>query len=163
MALSVSVSRLIAAPPDRVFPLASDFARMPERIPDIKRVEMLTDGPVGVGTKFKETRVMFGKEATETMEVTEFDPPHMYQLRAESCGARYDSVVRFDRDAGGTLATIDLTVTPLSFAAKLMQPLGWMMKGMMTRCFAKDLDGLAKAAETLTSTSSAAARPSRGG
>jgi len=147
MAMSVSVSRLIDAPPDRVFQLASDFARVPEHIPEIKRVEMLTDGPVGIGTRFKETRVMFGKEATETMEVTEFTPPRLYALRAESCGARYESTLRFEPDSGGTLTTLDLTVTPVSFFARLMQPLGWMMKGMMVKCFAKDLEGLAKAAE----------------
>lgn len=147
MAMSISVSRHIDAQPDCVFQLASDFARLPERIPEITRVEVQTPGSVGVGTKFRETRVMFGKEATETMEVTGFNPPHEYQLRAGSCGARYDSIVRFDPDGAGTLATITLTITPQSLFAKLMQPLGWMMNGMLKKCFAKDLDGLAKSAE----------------
>ncbi len=64
----------VAAPPEKVFAMMSDFANAPQRISGISKVEMLTDGAVGVGTKFKETRVMLGKEATETMEVTTFDP-----------------------------------------------------------------------------------------
>ena len=53
-------------PLDDAFAFVSDFANAPKRIKSILRVNVLTPGPVGVGTRFTETRVMFGREATET-------------------------------------------------------------------------------------------------
>src|SRR2546423_4330783 len=112
----------VDAPPEKVFALMSDFPKAPGRISSIKRIEMLTNGPVGLGTKFKETRVMFGKEATETMEVTAFDPPHSYSLVANSCGAIYDSRLTFESEGNGTNVTFTFHVKPVSFFAKLMSP-----------------------------------------
>ncbi len=147
MPMSMTVEKQINAAPDRVFALASDFATMSERVPGIKRVEMLTDGPVGVGTKFKETRVMFGKEATETMEVTAFDPPRSYSLSANSCGCLYDSRLEVAANAGGANVTLSFVATPVSFFAKLMSPLGKLMSGTMRKCFDGDLEAIRKAAE----------------
>ena len=147
MPMKMTVEKQIDARPERVFALASNFATMSERIPGIKRVEMLTDGPVGVGTKFKETRVMFGKEATETMEVTAFDPPRSYNLGANSCGCLYDSCFAVTPNAGGTKVTLSFVATPVSFFAKLMSPLGKLMAGTMRKCFDGDLEAIKKAAE----------------
>ena len=149
MATSITAEKQISAPPERVFELASNFATMSERIPGIKRVEMLTNGPVGVGTKFKETRVMFGKEATETMEVTAFDPPRSYSIGCNSCGCVYDSKLDFIPSAGGTMMTMTMSVTAVSFFAKLMSPLSKLMMGMMRKCFEGDLEAIRKAAEAL--------------
>jgi len=62
--MQFTLDKHIAAPPMRVFAAASDFRNAPQRIHGIKKVEMLSTGPVGVGTRFKETRVLFKKEAT---------------------------------------------------------------------------------------------------
>ena len=147
MPTMIAAEKQINALPERVFALASDFATMSERIPAIKRVEMLTDGPVRVGTRFKETRVMFGKEATETMEVTAFDPPRSYNLGANSCGCLYDSRFEVMPNAGGTMVTLSFTATPVSFFAKLMSPLGKLMAGTMRKLFDGDLEAIRKVAE----------------
>jgi hypothetical protein len=143
----ITCEKQINAPPDRVFQLASSFATMPEHIPTIKRVEMLTNGPVGVGTKFNETRIMFGKEATETMEVTAFDPPRSYSIGCNSCGCIYDS--RFDviPNAGGSKVTLTFNATAVSFFAKLMKPLTKLFAGIMRKCFDSELEAIKKAAE----------------
>ena len=70
----------IAAPPDVVFATMADIARWPEFIGGIERVELLTDGPVRVGTRFRETRTMFGRSASEEMTVAELAPPHRFVL-----------------------------------------------------------------------------------
>jgi uncharacterized membrane protein len=137
----------VHAPIEHVFALMSDFANAPQRAKAIKKIEMLTDGPVGLGTKFKETRVMFGKEATETMEVTAFDPPRGYNLSAFSCGTQYESTFQFDREGNGTNVKMIFQYTPKSFFAKLFSPLFKMMSGMMRKCVSQDLEDLAKAAE----------------
>lgn len=137
----------INAPVEKVFALISDIRSAPQRVTAIKKVEVLTDGPIGVGTRFKETRVMFGKEATETMEFTAFDPPRSYTVTAYSCGNHYESTFRCAPEGQGTKVTMTFVCTPKTFFAKLFSPLGKLMSGMIRKCVMKDLEDLAKAAE----------------
>jgi hypothetical protein len=45
-----------------VFGFLTDGANAPRVVPSVVRVEKLTDGPVGAGTRYRETRLMNGKE-----------------------------------------------------------------------------------------------------
>lgn len=144
---SFSHSLHVNAPPEAVFAAFSDFENCPKHISGIQRVEMLTPGPVRVGTKFKETRMMFKREATETMEVTAFDPPHRYALGCNSCGCIFESVIRFEPEAGGTRVDVDFNTRSMTLMAKLMSPLGWLMMGSMKKCIAKDFDEMKTSAE----------------
>ena len=83
MNFSISVN----APCEQVFDVFADFKNAPARVDGIEKVEMVTGDDVGVGTKFRETRVMFGRESTEEMEVTEFEPGKKYTVEANSCCA----------------------------------------------------------------------------
>jgi uncharacterized protein YndB with AHSA1/START domain len=138
--MTIESSVMIAAPVERVFAACSDFEHAAERVTQIESVEMLTPGPVGVGTRFKETRIMFGKRATEEMEIAEFDPPTRYLMIAESHGARYETTFRFTPEQGGTRVTFEFTATPLTFFAKLMSPLGRLMAGTLKKCVTQDLE-----------------------
>jgi carbon monoxide dehydrogenase subunit G len=145
MPLTCSVSDHINAPPAAVFAAATDFANAPSRIKGITKMELLTDGPVRVGTRFKETRVMFGKEATETMEVVDLQPGRSYTLLANSCGCEYRTTVSVAADPSGRGSTIsfDFSARPLSFGARLMSALmGWMMKGACVKAVRQDLTDL---------------------
>ncbi len=150
MAFKCVVSEQANASPDTVFAIASDFANAPQRMSGIKKMEMLTEGSVGVGTKFRETRVMFGKEASETMEVVEFQPGKSYTLQAKSCGCEYRTTVSVKPAAGGrgSEITFDFNGTPLTFGAKVMSAaMGWMMKGACVKAIKQDLGDLKKAVE----------------
>jgi len=146
------VSRLelttqVNAPPDRAFEFFTDFERAPERIPQIKRLEVLTDGPVGKGTRFRETRVMFGKEATETMEVIDFQPGKRCAIGCDTCGSRFETVFTFRPEGGGTRVDQVTTCKPVTFMAKVMSPLGMLMMGSMKKLMQQDLEGMKKAIE----------------
>jgi uncharacterized protein YndB with AHSA1/START domain len=144
----VTLTQQINAPVEAVFQLATDLDGWAGRIKGITKVERLTTGPVGVGTRFRETRKMFGREATEEMEFTAFEPNRRYVLEAQSCGCRYVSEFRFEPAGGGTRMTMDFRGVPLTFAAKVMSALmGWMMKGAVTKCVQQDIDDLKAAAE----------------
>jgi carbon monoxide dehydrogenase subunit G len=143
-----TVDRHVAAPPDVVFARASDFRRAPETIAAIVKMEMLTDGPVRVGTRFRETRVLFGRAATEEMTVTALEPPKRYTLAAESHGSRYHTELSFAPDGQGTRVTMTFAATPVTFMARVMSVLMRpMMKSMVKMC-AKDLDDLKAAIES---------------
>ena len=144
---SITIERSIEAPAERVFQAATDFAGAPERIAGILRMEVLTEGPVGPGTRFRETRKMFGKEATEEMEIVTFEPPRGYAVRAESHGCRYHTEFRFVPEGSGTRASMVFDAQPVSFMAKVMSVL---MRPMLKACakeMEKDMDDLKRSLE----------------
>lgn len=145
---TIEVSRQIAAPIEKVFGVASDFAGAPNVIKAIDKVEILTEGPVGRGTRFRETRIMFGRPASEEMEVTLFEPPRRYAVGCTSHGCRYHSEFRFEAKHGGTEVTMSFEAVPLTFFAKIM---AFIMKPMiksMAKMCAQDLDDIKTALES---------------
>lgn len=136
------------APVDKVFAACTDFANMPERIGGIERVEMLSEGPVGVGTRFRETRIMFKREATEEMQVSAFERDRSYTLACDSCGCAYEFTHSFKPDADATVVEMELNTRPISFFAKLMSPFGKLMMGSMKKCISKDMDDLRASVES---------------
>lgn len=144
----IVVTRHIAAPPGCVEALLTDIEHSADRLSGITKIEMLSEGPFGVGTRWRETRVMFGKEATEEMVVTEYVPGDHYSVAAESCGSQYRSVLRWEPHGEGTNVAMEFGATPVSLFAKLMSPLMGFMKKTLVKCIETDLDDLACAAES---------------
>lgn len=142
MPSTVSVERTIMAPPEAVYDVGTNVRAWAEVIPAIQEIEVLTDGPVKVGTRFRETRKMFGKNATEEMEFVEMERPRLYVLAAESHGSRYRTEFHLAPIDGGTTVRMVFTAVPQTAMAKvmsfLMKP---MMKKLADMC-AKDLDAL---------------------
>lgn len=148
----VSMSIRIDASQQRVFDVFTDLHSASVNITAIEKLEVLTDDPIGKGTRFAETRIMFGKPQTETLEITEWNPPQSYTVDLESYGTRYSTRFTFKPDASGgqseaTLVDVTLTATPLRFAARLMSIMLVFMKSGFRKMFAKDLADLKAAAE----------------
>jgi len=144
---SLRLTQHVHATPEVVFELASDLERVAEHVKGIERVELLTDGPIGVGTRFRETRIMFKKETSEDLEITAFDPPHSYTVECDSCGSHFRSEFRFIPDVSGTTIELLLDTRANTLLAKLMSPLGLLMMGSMRKIIQADLDDIKRAAE----------------
>ena len=134
-----TLTETVAAPVPAVFAAFTDFENAANRVTDIIRVEVLTPGPVGVGTRFKETRKMFGKETTETMTVTAFEPEKLIELSAGSCGAEFTTRFTFAPVGAGTAVGVELRTRAVSLAAKLFTPLAYLMMGTIKKCVARDV------------------------
>src|SRR5512139_1913597 len=132
-----------SAPPDRMWDLASDFANASGRIKAITKVEMLTPGPVGVGTQFREWR---GRHSVD-MEIAAWSPPRSFSLRGFAVGTEFTSEVRCVPDGAGTRLEMEIQVRPQTFGAKLLSPLMSLMSKVMVKTCAKDLADIAAAAE----------------
>ena len=136
-----SMTRRIAAPVEAVFTVATDLAHAAENIRGIERIELLTDGPMRVGTRWRATRKMMGEESTVTLEVVAFDRPHSYTIGCESCGAYFEMTFCFAPAGDGTLLTLYARTEARSLFAKLMSPIGNLMFGkVMCKCMGDDLD-----------------------
>lgn len=145
---SLTFTRHIKADPRRVFEVLSDFRTADQRVSGIKKLEVLTDGPIRKGTRFRETRVMFGREATEEMEVADFQPDRSYTVSCNSCGAVWSSTFRFVPEAGGTRLEVSMECRAVSFLAKLMKPLSGLFAGSIRKCVQQDLEDMARFLES---------------
>jgi len=147
----VTVERRVAAPAERVWAVLTDIEGSPRVISGIDKVEILSDGPFGVGTRWRETRRMLGKEATEEMWVTESEPAQRYVVEAESRGVRYVSEFRLTPQ-GGDATSVRLTfgseiATGGGLKSKLMQAMGSIGAKAAAKALAKDLEDIAASAE----------------
>jgi hypothetical protein len=141
------VATRVAAPIDFVFARAVEELRWQEMIPGVKAVEMVTLGPLQVGSRFRETREMYGRLATEEMEVTALDPPRGFTLEAHSHGTHYLAQHAFHEDGGQTRMSMEFSGKPESLFARMMTPLGWLMTNSVRKLLVADLDALKSAIE----------------
>lgn len=162
--LFIEADRLIHAPKAEVFELVARIENYSKAIATITNVEFLSDRRFGVGTKFIETRSMNGREASVTLEVTEFDEPHKVRLVSDEGGTVWDTVFRFSEDetdsrdglverndearlvasrneVGGraTKLTMRMDVRPYKLLANLMTPL---LMGMIGKAIEMDMDAV---------------------
>lgn len=145
---AITVSRSVAAPQGVLFETMADLDNADERIESVTSVDILTDGPIGVGTKWKETRIMLGKEVTETLSITEFQPPSHYVVETESHGAKYRTTLRALPDGeAASRVEVQFESSPVTLLAKLMMPLGFLFMGAVRKYLESDLADIAKAAE----------------
>jgi uncharacterized membrane protein len=132
----------INAKTETVFDVISDIENSPDRIEWYENVEMLTDGPVGVGTKWRETRVMNDRQSFEDWELTEFDRPNYFSAYCDSQGYDVNYTMSVQPEGGSSKLSINMTTKPRTIIGKLMTPLEWMMAGMMRKIVFKDLESL---------------------
>ena len=92
MATNVTVTRRIDAPADVVFRAVAHIEQFSQAVPGILRVEFLSDVKSGVGARFRETRMMMGREASTELEVTEYVENERVRIVSEAGGALWDTV-----------------------------------------------------------------------
>lgn len=146
--MKISVDTIIDRPQAEVFAAFCDLDNAPDRMSGIMGIERLEGEGFEVGTKWRETRVMFGKEATEDMWVTELAEPSSYHVEAESHGAHYDSNFTFEAVDGGTKVTMTFAGQPLTLMGRIMGAvMGIFFKGATRKAVQQDLDDMKAALE----------------
>lgn len=147
--MDVTFVEEINAPPERVVAALTDIEAWHKWMPNLVRAEKLSDGPFGKGTRWRETRRMFGKEAAEEFEVVSFDPPRGLELfvdgtKGASKRGEYRFKYRFEDVGGRTRMTVDGAITGMG---PLGDALGFFFKGVFRKAIAKDHQALRKFVE----------------
>lgn len=146
---SVNATHEIAAAPEVVWSILVDMDGWVEAIEAIEDVERLDDAvEFGVGTTWRETRTMFGKKATEVMEVTEFEEGVRYATFAESHGAKYYSEIRVDPTNEGCRLSMNFRGEAQTTLAKIADAtIGRLFMGATRKALMKDLADIGAAAD----------------
>lgn len=153
-----TIEKYMDAPPGVVFDTALDLRSLAKTIRGIEELEVLTGDPIGPGTRFRETRVLFGKRATEVMEITVFERPSRWVFEAESHGTKYVTSHELVPEGSGTKLLLTFSGEPRTFLARVMGVVfSFLMKACM-REVEKDLDDLKAVVEGRASEKVAARR-----
>jgi uncharacterized protein YndB with AHSA1/START domain len=112
----------IARSPREVFEVLSNPTLAAEFLDNIKESRQLTDGPIAVGTKFRETRVVNGREATADLLVSAYEPNTHIGISTEAEGIKVEYHYHLFPEEGGTRLTwtCELEATRLR---KMMLPM----------------------------------------
>ncbi|MFC6014244.1 SRPBCC family protein [Nocardia lasii] len=146
---SFTAQREIEAPVEHVWDVLTDLDGAVEILSGVTRIERLDGAGYAVGTRWRETRKIMGKEATEEMVVTEVEPRRRTVIAAEAGDISYRTEFTVAPTATGTLLTMTFAGTSnatgvRALLEKLMAPLGTAVtRKMMTA----DLADIARAAQ----------------
>ncbi len=146
--MTITVSEEINASRERIWGLITDIDGWADTISGIVAIEVIERPETGVvGLKWHETRVLFGKEAVETMWISAAEPNHWYETRAENHGAIYSTRLSLDEVNDKTVLTMTFSAKPTNFAARLMSVVSLMFNGTLRKMLQKDLVDIRAAAE----------------
>lgn len=110
-----------------VFDTVADERNEPVYNPRIARAEMLSDGPVGAGSRFCADPKDLGARGRMTVAVVEYQRPHRLRHVITSSYLRVDGILTFAETDGGTRLRWDWTmglVGPLRILVPVLELVG---------------------------------------
>ena len=135
----ITATRTIAAPVTQVFDTVAHIENFQKAVPHITEVEFLTDEHRGVGTRFRETRLMRGREATTELEVTDYVPNERIRFVSDAGGTVWDTVFTVRPTEEGTDLSMIMDARPHKLMARLTTPL---IGGMVRKAVESDMDAV---------------------
>jgi uncharacterized protein YndB with AHSA1/START domain len=135
----ITISDYIAAPVDQVFRLFTDVASGAGRISGIKHIEMLTPGPIRLGSRWRETRDVFGVDDSAEMEITSYERNRTYTITHQKAGVQISTAFWFEPANGGTKVSVECELERGGLPPGLLAPLGWAISGTVASVLSHDL------------------------
>lgn len=135
------LSRTIRAPATAVFETVANATNYTKAVSDIVKVEFLTDQRSGVGTRFRETRVMGRRAATTELEVTEYVANERIRMVSDAGGTVWDSIFTVTpvEDGDATRLELVMEARPYRLLSRILVPL---TKSIVAKAVARDMDAV---------------------
>ena len=102
--ITIDLSTLVDRPMPDVFAFLSDPLNLPKWQVMIAKIEQVTPGAAGPGSKYKVSAEMMGRKIDGLMEITTFEPPTKFG---------------FTNQAGPMQVTVTITLKPVGTGAKI--------------------------------------------
>lgn len=136
----IRADRTVRASIEKVFKTLATIDEFSKAIPGITKVEVLTNQRHGLGTRFRETRIMNGHKATTELEVTEFFENERVRMKALAGGVIWDTLFTVRQSNPQEVAMeMLMAAIPVGLPGKLITPLILEMVG---RAVQQDMDSV---------------------
>src|SRR5215468_9712954 len=144
---TITVANQIAAPVHRVFEFFTDIGSGAPHVAGIKKIEMMTPGRFGLGTKWLETREVLGITDSAEMEVTSFERNRTYTITHHKAGVRIDTLFWFEPSNDGTYVSVEFELDGGGLPPGLMTPVNWAIEGKVRKVLGQDMADLKRSLE----------------
>jgi hypothetical protein len=138
---------VVAASVERVFEVFTDVERSAERVSNIQKIQMLTVGDVKLGSRWLETREVFGRPDSAEMEVTAFERNRTYTITHRKAGARIDAVFAFAPEDEGTRVEVEFILGSDGLPPGALGPVRLAIANKVRDVIGHDLEDLKAAIE----------------
>jgi carbon monoxide dehydrogenase subunit G len=126
-----------------VWAATTNIEHFAQLLSGVEKIEVVHKPATGlVGLKWKETRMLFGKEATVEKWITEVKENEFYTTRAEQDGFVFITTNRVSGSDGGVTLTGIHETQPQGFAAKLKSLPMVFFKGVIKKAILQDLNDI---------------------
>lgn len=145
--VSITTRTRVEAPREFVWSVLSDVDRQPEWMRDALDVQLVSPGPLGVGSRLRVPARILLFRATEEMEVTAFDPPKRFAVRHSGTftGEGEFLLIENEDEISTEVLWTEAIAPPLGSVGRLGM---WMMEPVVRSQFDKDLRRLRRLCES---------------
>jgi uncharacterized membrane protein len=112
---------VIDRPVDEVFDFVADESNEPRYNPKMRLAEKISEGPIGIGTRFRAETVSMGRAIEIVIEFTDFERPRRIVEVARVPSMDIHGILTFEPVPGGTRMRWSWSLTPRG-ALKLLAP-----------------------------------------
>ena len=133
----------VARTPEDVFAYLTNVSNLPAWQSGVHSAQIEDAGPPRTGARIRESRHMLGRELNTTLEITGYDPPRTFALRALNSPVPFTVRHELVASDGGTT----LTVVAEGNAAFLPGFVSGIMARRAEKQFRKDFERLKKQLE----------------
>jgi hypothetical protein len=116
--------------PEQVWAYMMDFSKAPRWRNLVRHVEVVTPGPVGIGSELRITFDLMGRPRTAVSEVWAFEPARRFGVRNTEQNITGIFEYRLAPAAGGTDVTFTCDIKPRGWMWLLLP---WLMRGNRAR------------------------------
>ena len=113
---------VINRPPEEVFDVVADTTNEPQYNPRMHHAEQITNGPIGVGTRFHAATDSMGRPVDMVIEITDYHRPQTLSSTTHMTAMDLHGTLTFDPDPQGTRMRWSWHLQP-DGALKLLSPL----------------------------------------
>ncbi len=148
---TVTATRDVDAPVAAVWDVLTDLDRAEQTLTGVRRVDRVNGGPYDVGTRWRETRALGGREETQELRVSAVDPMRSTTVEASDRGVDYTTTFTLTPLAADR-ARLDVAFDAVQGTASSSQRILWTVLGRVGLAFTRrmlerDLADIARAAE----------------
>jgi uncharacterized protein YndB with AHSA1/START domain len=137
---TLKIVRTIHAPVAAVFDTVADPAHFADAIGGVTKLEFLSATKSGAGTRFRQSRVINGKEMTLDFDVTEYVPNQRVRIVNEVHGTRWDSLITLTPSNAFTTLTMRMDTETRPLIPRLLMPL--MLRLFIRKAVERDFDAV---------------------